>query len=71
MAHNILGFINTLKKEVNNLIQSLAKKFRAMRSECRFSHRANSIEQVVEASSRRAARDADAYLKNGVKTHSS
>jgi len=29
MAHNILGFINTLKKDVNNLIHQGRKFFRA------------------------------------------
>jgi hypothetical protein len=28
-AHNILGFITTLKMDVNNLMHSRAKKFRA------------------------------------------
>jgi hypothetical protein len=29
MAHNMLGFINRLKKDVNNLMRADEKKFRA------------------------------------------
>ncbi len=32
MAHNILGFINRLKKDVNNLIRGRAKKIRERNS---------------------------------------
>jgi hypothetical protein len=71
MAHNILGFINRLKKDVNNLIHSCEKKFRALMMNTSFFSTREINFVVCESFVAMREMRMDGYLKNGVKTHSS